>query len=339
MKRAVMVMAMLLTTQAAYADEEARPAKPKKRAEKVDAETAAKAEEAFHAGRKLMTKKSTLDEACATLERSFDLQERGDTLLNLAECHRRQGKTATAYREFEEALDYALSADFKEAIEAAFVLHAELEAKLSTVSVKVAAPVAKLPKLVVSIDGKPIAKKDWGQPMAQDPGPHTITATATAHEPFREDIVLGAESDAQSVVVELKPSRKPDPPPPPPPPPPEREIPSWVWPVGGAGIAALGASVATGLIARNAGNELDDICGAERLECPSGYNFGTTRRRELVTFGLFAGFGVAGIGLIGTAAGGIILSQFTDLDVGKLPVTVTPLVASDTGGLLFTGAF
>lgn len=339
MKRAALVMALLLTAPTAYADEKPRPAKPKKRAEKVDAETAAKAEEAFHAGRKLMTKKSTLDEACTTLERSFDLQERGDTLLNLAECHRRQGKTATAYREFEEALDYALSADFKEAIEAAFVLHAELEAKLSTVSVNVAPSVAKLPKLVVSIDGQPIAKKDWGQPIAQDPGPHTITATAAAHDPFRKDIVLGQESDAQSVAVELTPSPKPEPPPPPQPPPPEREIPIWVWPVGGAGIAAIGASVATGIVARNAGNELDDICGVERLECPTGYNFSTPRQRELVTFGLFAGFGVAGVGLIGTAATGIILSQFTDLEVGKLPVTVTPLVARDTGGLMFTGTF
>jgi len=333
------VVTILLATPMAQAQAPPIDTRPKKRAERVDAATAAKAEEAFHDGRRLMAKRSTLDRGCAVLERSFDLQERGDTLLNLAECHRRQGKTATAYREFDEALDYALSADFKEAIEAAFVLRAELEAQLSTLTVNVPETTAKLPKLVVSLDGQPIPQKSWGQPVAQDPGPHAITATAEGHETFRRDIVLGAEKDTQSVVVELKPSPKPVAPPPPKPPAAERGIPFWVWPVGGAGIAALGVSAATGLMTRGAGRELDQRCGPERLRCPDGYDFEATRSRELTTFGLFTGFGVAGLALVGTAAGGIIFSLVTDADQAKLPIVVLPQVATDAGGLVVTGAF
>ena len=149
MRRAAILLAVLLSAPMAAAQEsstqdggEATEASgsgegeggetapgPKKKAQVVDAATAAKAEKLFHEGRELMKKRSTLDRGCEVLQQSFDLQARGDTLLNLAECHRRQGKTASAWREFDEALDYALSADFKEAIEAAFVLREELAAK------------------------------------------------------------------------------------------------------------------------------------------------------------------------------------------------------------------
>ena len=78
-----------------------------------------KAEELFERGRKLMQGATTLDEACRTLEESLKLMDRGDTVLNLAECHRRQGKTATAWAEFDRALSHGSKVGFTEAIQAA----------------------------------------------------------------------------------------------------------------------------------------------------------------------------------------------------------------------------
>src|SRR4051812_19591407 len=74
-----------------------------------------KAEELFDEGRKLMRSRATLDEACRTLEESLRLWDRGDTVLNLALCHRLQGKTATAWAEFDKALSHGIKVRFPEA--------------------------------------------------------------------------------------------------------------------------------------------------------------------------------------------------------------------------------
>lgn len=361
MKRTSIVLAIVLSVRLAGAQEtptgesgadgaegegDAAPAGPKKKAEVVDAATAAKAEKLFHEGRELMKKRSTLDRGCEVLQRSFDLQSRGDTLLNLAECHRRQGKTASAWREFDEALDYAMSADFKEAIEAAFVLREELAAKLSTVTVTVAEGTAELPKLVVELDGKRLPPPHWGNALFKDPGPHVVTATAEGHEPFRKELVLGDDRDAQTVevaLVQLPPAPPPPatvpPPPPPPPPPPDEGIPSWVWPVGGAGIAALGGSVVAGIVATNAGNDLDEECGPERRQCPPRYDFDSTRSRELTSFGFFVGLGAAGIGLVGAATVGIVASVVSDPEGAALPIEIMPMVTATGGGVGIAGTF
>ena len=362
MKRAWAVAAIMSLTPVASAQEaaaegdaesaeavdegEAQPTTPKKKAEVVDAATAAEAEKLFYEGRELMKKRSTLDQACDVLQRSFDLQARGDTLLNLAECHRRQGKTASAWREFDEALEYALSADFKEAIEAAFVLREELAAKLSTVTVNVGEGATKLPKLVVQLDGKRLAKSQWGKPLYQDPGPHTVTAKAPGYEPFSAQFVLGDDSDAQTVTVSMvalpppPPPPKPPPlPPPPPPPPPDEGIPIWVWPVGGAGIAVLGGAAIAGVVTRSAGDELDDVCGPQRFRCPPRYDFESVRRRELTSFGFFVGLGLAGVGLVGAATVGIVASVVSDSESAALPIEIVPMVGPTVGGAGVGGRF
>ena len=76
-----------------------------------------RAMELFDEGRNMMTQTGKLEEACSKLADSYELAKRGDTLLNLAECHRRQGKTATAWREFDHAIRYAQDVEYDEAIE------------------------------------------------------------------------------------------------------------------------------------------------------------------------------------------------------------------------------
>src|SRR5690242_5233362 len=64
------------------------------------------ATELFQQGRALMAEKK-LDQACPKLEESMRLDPGGGTLLNLAICHEEQGKTATAWSEYAEAIALA----------------------------------------------------------------------------------------------------------------------------------------------------------------------------------------------------------------------------------------
>jgi hypothetical protein len=303
-----------------------------------DAKTAATL---FDQGRKLMEDPAKLAEACRVLAESYALAERGDTLLNLAECHRRQGKTATAWAEFDKAYELGAKVNFTRAMEIAKKLRDELAVKLSTLTVTVPPEAAALAGLTVEVNGKPWPRERWGTAVYVDPGPAEITVAARGYKPFVARVEVGPNKDAKRVTVALErdPSQAPAPtpppkstpakPPPPSPPPaaaPPRPI--WPWIVGGAGLAAAGVAVAFAVNQQAAGAELDDRCGPDRKACPPGYDFGPARSQELTSFGLFVGLGAAGIVAVGAAGVGLGLAyrepspQTTSLRIGPGSVTL-----------------
>ncbi len=272
------------------------------------ADDQATAESLFDQGRKLMESNATLGEACRTLQESLRLWDRGDTMLNLAECHRRQGKTATAWAEFDKALSYGAKVGFSEAVQAATRLRDELAAKLSKLTVTVPPATAALPGLAVEVDGNPWPRDRWNTAFVIDPGPIRVRARAKGYQPFEVLVQLGADKDAKSVVVALEIEPPPPPPPPPRPGPVAKPRPRWPWFVGAAGVALGGAAVGSEIVSRSAGNELDTKCGAARQSCPHGYDFSAARSREIVGFGLFVGLGTTGILALGAAGLGFGLS-------------------------------
>ncbi len=176
------------------------------------ADDQAAAEELFDRGRKLMESNATLSEACRTLQESLKLMDRGDTLLNLAECHRRQGKTATAWFEFDRALSVGTRVGFSEAVQAATHLRDALAAKLSKLTVTVPPTTAALAGLTVEVDGSPWPRERWNNGVVIDPGSLKVSARAKGYKPFEVQVELGADKDSKSVVVVLEV----EPPPPPP---------------------------------------------------------------------------------------------------------------------------
>src|SRR5215471_2500246 len=60
------------------------------------------AEALFQEGRRLLSEGQT-DEACARFAGSFAIEASSGTLLNLASCHEKQDKTATAWAEYRAA--------------------------------------------------------------------------------------------------------------------------------------------------------------------------------------------------------------------------------------------
>jgi hypothetical protein len=269
------------------------------------------AEELFERGRKLMQSSGTLDEACRTLQESLRLWDRGDTVLNLAECHRRQGKTATAWAEFDKAINHGTKVHFPEAVETAKQLRDMLAAKLSTLTVTVPPAVAALDEITVEVGGNPFPRERWNTAFVIDPGPLKVSAHAKGHKPFEARVEIGASKDTKTVVVALEA----EPPPPPPTPPPvlapvvkPAPRPVWPWVVGGAGLVLGAAAIGSEVVSVAAGNELNTKCGADRKHCQPGYDFNPARTRELVGFGLFVGLGAASLLALGTAGVGLGVS-------------------------------
>jgi hypothetical protein len=262
------------------------------------------AEQLFDRGHLLMEKNSTLDEACVVLQKSYALAERGDTLLNLAECHRRQGKTASAWSEFDHAIRVGMKVKFPEAVTVATQLRDELATKLSRVRVEVPPAVASLEGLTLEVNGKPWPKASWNKAVIHDPGPLEIVATAKGYQRFTAQVDLGKDKDEKAVAIALEPEPKPVVVPPPPPPPTPYKAPIWPWIVGGAGVALSVAAVVFEIDSRSAGGDIDSHCGGGTLRgCPRSYDFSSARARETRGFDLFVGLGAAGVAAMGVGLG------------------------------------
>lgn len=314
---------------------ETEPAKPV-----LSEEQRAEALRMFDEGRAKMQVNGQLDAACELFTKSYAIHNRGDTLLNLAECHRRQGKTATAWREFDEAIRYAKEVEFTEAIAAAEILRDSLTKDLSVLIVSVPPEIAKAKGLTVILDGKPLPREQWDQKLFVDPGDHGVSASASGFKPFEKSTEVKKLSD--TAVIKLAMEKLPPPPPPPKKPPPPKPIPkmepghvpAWSIIVGASGLVMMGVAIATGVDTTRAHQELDDTCGIDRQGCPSDYDFHAARAREIRSFGMFVGFGLAGIGA--TTVGGVGLGLGLK-SKPKKDVAFTPWFSPTGAGLGISG--
>lgn len=194
-------------------------------------------------------------EACTKLEESHQVDPAPGTLLNLADCYERIGRTASAWELFLDVAALAQSAGRVQHETLARARAGALEPKLSRLRVTVNAPSRGLS---VHRDGIVLQPSDWGATFPVDPGQHVIEATAPDKWDFRimRYVPPGAvvvTVDVPLLVEKSKPSPKaplqttPQAPSPPPPPhkPDEPSSGSWrqiaSYTTVGLGVAALGA--------------------------------------------------------------------------------------------------
>src|SRR4051812_9428226 len=139
------------------------------------------AEKLFAEARKLI-EAGKMEEACQKLADSYQLDPGIGTLLNLAQCYARLGKTATAWATYREAADAAKAAGQadreKKATRAAEALEPEL-AKF-TVTVPEAAAVKGVE---VKRNGMLVPKGLWGVSEPVDPGEYVIEARTPGGTP------------------------------------------------------------------------------------------------------------------------------------------------------------
>jgi hypothetical protein len=186
--------------------------------------------------------------ACPKLAESQRLDPGTGTLLMLALCHERTGRTASAWEEYREALARAERERRADRTELARRHVASLEQRLTRVRLRVADESAQLGGFEVRRDGEPMAPATWLVPIPLDPGVHVYEAFASGERLWSTSVTVGSDSggDQEVVIPKLRiqtappppvavaiPRREHDPPPPAP------AEPSHALRVGAYGAAAL----------------------------------------------------------------------------------------------------
>ena len=162
---------------------------------------AATAQALFDDGKRLM-QEGHYDEGCPKLVESQRLDPGGGTLLAIALCHEGQGKLATAWGHFNEALSEARK-DHRADRESAAAEHIRaLEAKMPRARIVVAKLVDGLE---VRRDGAVVGSAQWGTALPIDPGVHRFQASAPGRQTWEMDVTVPAEARQIDVSIpELK---------------------------------------------------------------------------------------------------------------------------------------
>jgi hypothetical protein len=228
------------------------------------AHDAAGAQALFDDGKSLM-ELGNFAEACPKLVESQRLDPAGGTLLVIALCHERAGKTATAWAAFDEAAGQARIDRRADREQVALDHEHALESKLTKIRIAVAGG----PGVQVRRDGMPVGEAQWGTPVPVDPGPHEIEASAPGKTSWRStvqaegagqviDVAVPALADEPRVApIATRPGSMAAP----------VESPSYqktgALIVGGVGVVALGVGAGFGFAAESSWHEV-------QRECPGG---------------------------------------------------------------------
>jgi hypothetical protein len=208
----------------------------------------------FEDGRQLVAQ-GRFAEACPKFAESEKLDPSASTLLNLASCYEKAGKTATAWETYKEAASSASAINRQDYVAIAQKRAAALEPTLTKLTVTVGALVDGL---VVKRDGVEVGRALFGVAIPIDPGAHVIEASAPKKKPW--STTLDAKDPSASLTVTVPPLEDaPDTTPPPVPttvvPPPAPTVappptpPQPPPPSGGSSQATIGIVVgAVGLV-------------------------------------------------------------------------------------------
>jgi hypothetical protein len=173
------------------------------------------AEALFEDGRRLVAA-GNFAEACPKFADSQRLDPSPATLLNLASCYEKSGRTASAWATYREAASAASAAGRAEYITTA-QRHAEaLGPRLGRLALKVEQPVAGLQ---IVRDGARVDPAAWGEAIPLDPGSHTIEASAPGFKGWASSVSTqdGAQANITIPALEPLPSAEAAPPSPAPP--------------------------------------------------------------------------------------------------------------------------
>jgi len=143
----------------------------------------ASAEALFDAALQLM-KQGNYAEACPKLENSQRIDPGVGTLLYLAECYERVGRTASAWATFREAASQAEASGQAKRAKAARERIAKLEPDLSYLTIEVAEGTRTLLGLHIRRDGAELGTGIIGAAVPVDPGPVKVEVSAPEHESF-----------------------------------------------------------------------------------------------------------------------------------------------------------
>lgn len=165
------------------------------------------AESLFHEGKKLYNEKRYA-EACQRLDQSHRADPAGGTVLLLAMCYERLGRSSSAWAKYSEALALARRDGRSDREQKAQEAMAALEPQLTYVTVTLEPEAKSISNMAFELDGNHIPLLiDAKVPV--DPGEHTLVVKATDYEPFTHQFSVTEQGATVNVRVPgLKPVEK-----------------------------------------------------------------------------------------------------------------------------------
>jgi TolA-binding protein len=318
------------------------------------------AEVLFREGQKLV-ESGKYSEACPKFAESQRLDPGTGTLLNLALCHEKEGRTASAWTEFRQAAGEARTAGRRDRLKMAEDHIAKLEPQLSKVVIQLAPEVAK-ENPEVHFDSISISRAAWGVAIPADPGTHQVrvgTATkswkSTVEVPPRAALVtvtVPALNEDGAAPVDAAPKT--------PEKPPASASTNASTPTGGGSVAKTAVLVVEGLVtvgglalgivyagkASSAESDADNLrarlAGSDPNPCRAGGSGSAADCASLrsnvddstsASHVAIAGFVAGGVGAVALAATWLLWKP-SGSSTGE--IAITPMFAAGTTGVAMT---
>ncbi|MGA3123019.1 MAG: hypothetical protein ABSF69_19795 [Polyangiaceae bacterium] len=296
-------------------------------------------------------------EACPKFADSERLDASPATLLNLANCWEKLGRSATAWATYREAASAANAVGRSDYVSVA-ERHADaLATRLGRLTLNVG---QALDGIEIERDGVVVAPAEWGVPIPVDPGSHRLEATAPGRKPWRSSVDVSGPGTTLVVTVPALEALPVDIAPAGAPPPPEtkasngttvarREGPTAVkgsssngavqrisgLTVGGLGIVSIGVAIAYAVVAKTKDNDSVNDCQAgDHDACdPTGISI----RNEAIRAGNVASWtlGLGGAAIVGGAILWLTAPRNPDVTTSGGWLLVAPTL----GGAVLRGAW
>ncbi len=257
----------------------------------------------FNEGKTLLAE-NRVAEACRKLEESQRLDPLPGTLLNLAVCHEREGRLATAFAELREARVLAERDHRDDRVAFATTHMDDIEPRIAKLVIRVA-PNARVTHLAIARNGTPLGHAAWGTPIPVDPGEHVIMVIAPDKKPSAIVVAVTTEGEVLTIDVDplddedilpvARPPRGPDAPPSPTGLSTRRKV---AVGVAGGGLVAAGIASVFGVRALVKANDPDAVCATTPCSATSTKLHDQARSAADVST---IGFVVAGV-LLGAGA-------------------------------------
>jgi hypothetical protein len=148
-------------------------------------------------GKRLMAARQYA-KACPKIQESQRQAPAASKLVELAICHEKQGKTATAWREFNAVIRQGVGTDASSKTARSHLN--DIEPRVSRLTVN-GRPGVDTKAIHLTIDGLPIEDSAWGTPIPVDPGNHVIVASVGGEQQWSGRVSIGEYADQKTVEV------------------------------------------------------------------------------------------------------------------------------------------
>lgn len=141
-------------------------------------------------------------DACPKLEEVVELVPEGiGGKITLAECYESDGRLVRAYEAFRAAEDAAAKAGQADRQKKAQERATALLPKVSKLLLVVPDAVRALPGLEIRRNGLLVTSSAWSAPIAVEPGPQKVVATATGKDPWEQTVEIAGGAAQGSIAI------------------------------------------------------------------------------------------------------------------------------------------